>query len=60
MRLWRRFVVANEWPSNLKKICPTCHLDLPHSTATGQLDGDIIAIIVLLCDFDIAGSCGSG
>jgi GTPase SAR1 family protein len=45
VRLWLRFVVMNEWAKNLKKICPRCHLDLPHSIATGQSTGDIIAII---------------
>ncbi len=26
-------------------ICPNCHIELPHSIATGQLGGDIIAVV---------------
>jgi hypothetical protein len=45
LRLLRRLVVWDDWKSGAKKICPNCHMFLPHATASGQLSSDIVAII---------------
>jgi hypothetical protein len=44
-RLGRRFVIHNEGSSDWKKVCPACHMHLPHKTASGELDSEVIAII---------------
>jgi hypothetical protein len=43
--LLRKLFVPNDWKGQTRKICPKCHLFLPHATATGQLSSEIIAII---------------
>ena len=43
--LLRSFLVPDDWKGDLKKICPNCHLFLPHATACGQLASEVIAVI---------------
>lgn len=40
-----RFVVHNEESREWKKVCPDCHMHLPHKTASGELASEVIAII---------------
>lgn len=44
-RFFRYFYVADDWKSNSKKVCPKCHMLLPHATSSGQLNSETIAII---------------
>jgi len=44
-RLGRRFVVNPERTGEWKTVCPDCHMHLPHKTANGELDSEVIAII---------------
>jgi hypothetical protein len=44
-RLMRRCFLRNDPSSMSKRVCPHCHLNLPHAIASGQLSGEVIAII---------------
>ena len=44
-KLFRKIFIADDWKSGHKKICPNCHMYLPHATASGQLNSKTIAII---------------
>lgn len=44
-RAFGRLLVADDWKSGAKKICPHCHMFLPHATASGQLSSETVAII---------------
>lgn len=44
-KIFGRVFVTDDWKSGHKKICPNCHMYLPHATASGQLNSKTIAII---------------
>ena len=44
-RLYHSFFVPDDWNGEVKKVCPNCHLFLPHATACEMLGSEIIAII---------------
>ena len=44
-KLFGKTYIADDWKSGHKKICPNCHMYLPHATASGQLNSKTIAII---------------
>jgi len=44
-RAWRRCVVSDADVDRGRKVCPNCHLDLPHKIANGELQPETIAII---------------
>jgi hypothetical protein len=41
----QRLFVPDDWKDGTKKICPNCHMLLPHATASGQLASETVAII---------------
>ncbi|MSU54544.1 MAG: hypothetical protein EXS48_01745 [Candidatus Staskawiczbacteria bacterium] len=44
-KFFGKVFIADDWKSGCKKICPDCHMYLPHATASGQLNSKTIAII---------------
>jgi len=43
--LYRLFFSDGDWQGNARSVCPYCHMLLPNAMASGQLAGDVIAII---------------
>ncbi|HID77786.1 MAG TPA: hypothetical protein EYP56_17540, partial [Planctomycetaceae bacterium] len=44
-RLWRQFWVQDHPAASRKKVCPSCHMFLPHKTANGELASEIVALV---------------
>jgi hypothetical protein len=44
-KIYHSVFVPDDWNGDVKKICPNCHLFLPHATACGALASEAIAII---------------
>ena len=44
-RWLRRMWISRDTASDRKKICPRCHLYLPHKLACGELNSEILAIV---------------
>ncbi len=44
-RWWRRLRLPHDPASDRKKVCPRCHLYLPHKMASGELRSEILAIV---------------
>ncbi|MFO7906580.1 MAG: hypothetical protein ACQESR_03865 [Planctomycetota bacterium] len=45
-RRWlRRMWISHDPASDRKKVCPRCHMFLPHKMASGELDSEILAIV---------------
>lgn len=40
-RMW----IADDGMSDRKKVCPRCHMNLPHKLASGELRSEILAIV---------------
>ncbi len=40
-RMW----IADDRTSDRKKVCPRCHMNLPHKLASGELTSEILAIV---------------
>lgn len=44
-RLGRRMAIDTAYSAASKKVCPECHMHLPHKMAIGELSSELIAII---------------
>ena len=44
-RWFRRLWLPHDPTSDRKKVCPRCHLYLPHKMASGELQSEILAIV---------------
>lgn len=44
-RWWRRMWISHDPDSDRRKVCPRCHMYLPHKMACGELRSEILAIV---------------
>lgn len=44
-RWLRRMWISRDTASDRKRVCPRCHMFLPHKLACGELDSEILAIV---------------